>query len=255
MGSSPVPVGVTVSWDGPGTWPMARGLAVTLSSRCVPQLQNLVPLQPCPVGAPWGSTTAGGLSGSAGADRSVTPFLLRTGTSPSLSRRSIRTVIFSCRYFPQANFSVTFHPFLSVSGCYFLPWRCLPSQIPAAPPRSQPRGWHRVWGRRTGRAGCAGLLRRDFGNPSQHPRGDAALASGGRSWKSPGSARERVWGLLRQLRGRGGGLGGKWGAEGTPGLLGFLRPPEPTAAVLAGTVGFASSQRRQQEGGGCSDEP
>lgn len=134
MGSSPVPVGVTVSWDGPGTWPVVRGLAVTLSSRCVPQLQNLVPLQPCPVGAPWGSTTAGGLSGSAGADRSVTPFLLRTGTSPSLSRRSIRTVIFSCRYFPQANFSVTFHPFLSVSGCYFLPWRCLPSQIPAAPP-------------------------------------------------------------------------------------------------------------------------
>lgn len=56
------------------------------------------------------------------------PFLL-IDTSLSLSHRRLWMLIFSCRYFPQANFSVTFHPFSTVSGCYFLPPRCFLFQI------------------------------------------------------------------------------------------------------------------------------
>lgn len=81
-----------------------------------------------------------------GEDCNVTPFLLRIGTFPSLSHCSLWTVIFSSHYFPQANFSVTFHPSLSVSGCYFLPSRCLlfqifsPSAFPHAPSLSGMEG-------------------------------------------------------------------------------------------------------------------
>ena len=152
-----------------------------------------------------------------GEDRSVTPFCLLIGAFPSLCRRSLWTVIFSSRYFPQANFSVTFHPFLSVSGCCFLPSRCLlfqlfsPSAFPharslsgmegrelgagletASRQRLAEPGWQRA---RAPRAG--------FGKLSQHPRGAPRWRQAGGAGK-PLAAPQRA-GLLWQLCGSGPG--------------------------------------------------
>lgn len=121
-----------------GTWPVARGpwhmawlwhclRGVCCSSKTSCRSSLVLP------GLTGAAPQLGGSAGARGRPQ-CNPFLLRTGTFPSLSHRSLWMAIFSCRYFPQANFSVTFHPFLSVSGCYFLPSRCLPSLISRSPP-------------------------------------------------------------------------------------------------------------------------
>lgn len=115
-----------------GTWPSCE----TAFEVCATAPKAGAPSSPLlsrPTGAPCQS-----LGACTGEDCDVTPFLHLISASP-LSHGSLCMVIFSSRYFPQANFSVTFHPFLSVSGCYFLPSRCLlfqifsPSAFPHAP--------------------------------------------------------------------------------------------------------------------------
>lgn len=166
------------------------------------------------LGLPGKAGGSGGHAGEGGCK--VTPFLLRIGSSPSLSHCSLWTVIFSSRYFPQANFSVTSHPLLSISGCYIPPARCLllqtspPSAFPHTPSLSGTAGPElsatlRMASRQELAANGlskAGLLRWDLGKLSQHRQGDSALESGGRSWKSPGSTPALLPVASREKRGR-----------------------------------------------------
>lgn len=163
-------------------------------------------------------------------------------------------VIFSCRYFPQANFSVTSHPFLSVPGCYFLPSRCLlfqifsPSAFPNVPSLSGLEGRelsvslgmeHRQrlsWAAKEGKKGCSGAI---LGSSPNIAKG--TLSWGRREeleipWQYP-----QEWICSSSAAAR--ELGGAMEDEGTPSLLllpGTLHPPSSTAVVAGWDEGLCS---------------
>lgn len=127
----------THAWMGliPGLASSAHGAARSALSCSLLLLSQAVVTQQSPTAVPLlfpllppthplASLLPPGLSRSIQAEGcDVTPSLL-IDIAPSVSHCSPWMLIFSSRYFPQANFSVTFHPFSAVSGCYFLPSRC-----------------------------------------------------------------------------------------------------------------------------------
>lgn len=217
---------------------MAHGPAVKPRLRSLPRPQSPAPPPAlAPPGSPGHPAKAGGLSRSMCGGRPP-----RAPVSPSDQRFSSSPIAAFGRLFlaPVISLRPTFPSHLIPFSAFLVATSLLRDASSSrsalhlpSPPLPAPRGRRgegsaRGWGWRRGR-GCRcccppraelGCRRgrapgAGFGKLSQHRRGGSALASGGRSWKSPGSTPESGCAPAALLPAAGWGLAGARGAEGT----------------------------------------